>query len=397
MRGSQERILELLHLFTSGQASHNDEQELFRIMEIEKNEVLIKDHIKKLLCEYQPDDQVPAANVERMYHEILGEINNPDIRPVVRKMVWSRWAAAASIILLLGTGYYFYANREQKRQQELAKVEQAKINNIAPPNAVHAVLTLSNGEKIILDSSGNGIVAKQGSVNVIKLDNGEIAYRGTTNEIQYNTLINPRGSKVINLTLSDGTRVWLNTESSLRYPTAFNGKERKVVITGEAYLEVSHNPAMPFIVSKGNTSIKVLGTHFNVNAYNDESSLNVTLIEGSVSVNTNSNLQPKVIIPGEQAQVNKNGRIDVTSSIDLNEVMSWKNGLFFFKGASIEDIMREVSRWYNVEVVFDGPVEEIFYAEISRNTNVSTLLQMLESTKAVHFKIEGKQIRVLSH
>lgn len=310
-------------------------------------------------------------------------------------MSWARWAAAAAIILLLGTGYYFFTtHKEQNLQKEFAKIEQLKTVDIAPPNTTNAVLTLANGQKIILDSTGTGTLALQGAVNVVKLADGQIAYRGTTKEIQYNTLSNPRGSKVINLSLADGSKVWLNAASSLKYPTAFTGKERKVEISGEAYFEVAHNPAMPFVVSKGGTSIKVLGTHFNVNAYDDESLLNVTLLEGSVSVKASNTKQPKVIKPGEQAQVNKNGNIDLANSVDLNEVMAWKNDLFSFKGADIESIMRQVSRWYNVEVIFKRPITEKFYAEVSKSTNVSTLLEMLQATKAVQFEIEGNTITV---
>jgi hypothetical protein len=311
-------------------------------------------------------------------------------------MAWTRWAAAAAVLLLLGTGYYFFTITHHEKQKELTIIDQPKQNDIAPPNTVNAVLTLSNGQKIILDSTGNGTVAMQGSVNVIKLADGQIAYSGTSNEIQYNTLTNPKGSKVISLTLADGSRVWLNTASSLRYPTAFAGKERKVEITGEAYLEVAHNPDMPFIVSKGSTNIKVLGTHFNVNAYDDENSLNVTLLEGSVSVMAAGSSQSKVIKPGEQARVNKKGAIELTNSIDMSEVMAWKNGLFSFKGADIKSVMRQVSRWYDVEVVFEKDIPEKFYAEVPTSTSVSALLNMLEATKAVKFKIEGKTINVMS-
>ena len=238
------------------------------------------------------------------------------------------------------------------------------------------------------------MLAMQGAVKVMKLPDGQIAYHGTGKDVQYNTLNNPRGSRVVGLTLADGSKVWLNAASSLRYPTAFTGKERKVEITGEAYFEVAHNPAMPFVVSKGGTTVRVLGTHFNINAYDDERSLNVTLLEGRVSVGSIAGAPPQVIIPGQQAQVGKSGDIELVNSVDLDEVMAWKNDLFSFKGAGIEGIMRQVSRWYDVDVVFEKQVTEKFYAEVSKATNVSTLLKMLEATKAVQFSIEGKTIRV---
>lgn len=393
MKISNSRISYLLKVYSDGKATNEEEHELFDWVAT-GNEQPVKEHIKELVSSYNSNEVVPLVDWERLYQQIVEEKNSRNIQPVVRKISWTRWAAAAAVLLLLGTGYYF-VTATHKEQKELAVIEQPKINEVQPPNTVNAVLTLSNGQKIILDSTGDGMLAMQGSVNVVKLADGQIAYRGISKEVQYNTLSNPRGSRVINLMLADGSRIWLNSASSLRYPTAFAGKERRVEITGEAYLEVAHNPAMPFIVSKGNTSIKVLGTHFNVNAYDDESSLNVTLLEGSVSVTANGSQHPKVIRPGEQAQVEKSGEIKLDNSIDLMEVMAWKNGMFSFKGANIESIMRQVSRWYNVDVVFEKHVPEKFYAEVSMNTSVSALLNMLEATKAVKFKIEGKTISVM--
>jgi transmembrane sensor len=394
MRTSARKISYLLKIYSSGKATIEEEQDLFKWVARSGKEAPIKKHIEELVSTYNSNEVVPTVNWERLYQNIIEEKNSRNFQPILRKRIWPGWAAAAAVLIILGTGYYFLTHTH-KEQKDLSVTKKPKMNDIAPPNTVNAVLTLGNGQKILLNSTGNGILAKQGSVNVIKLANGEISYRGASNEVQYNTLSNPRGSKVINLVLADGSKVWLNTASSLRYPTAFTGNERNVEITGEAYFEVAHNSSMPFIVSRGNTSIKVIGTHFNVNAYDDESLLNVTLLEGSVSVEAKSNQHFKVIKPGEQAQVNKNGDIEINNSVDLNEVMAWKNGLFSFNDIDIKSIMREVSRWYDADVVFEKPIEEKFYAEVSRNTSISTLLQMLEATKAVHFKIEGKTIHVM--
>lgn len=393
MRISKKRISYLLKTYSTGKASLDDEQELFRYLADGKDEP-VKKHIAQLISSFKSNEEVPIVDWEHLYQNILKEKNNYGDQPVLRKMIWARWVAAAALLFLLGTGYYFLT-AIHKEHEELSVTELVQINDIAPPHTVNAVLTLSDGQKIVLDSSGNGVLANQGSVNVIKLANGEIAYRGASNEIQYNTLSNPRGSKVVNLVLADGSRVWLNTASSLRYPTAFSGNERKVEITGEAYLEIAHNPAMPFIVSKDNISIKVLGTHFNVSAYDDESTMDVTLLEGSVSISAKGEQQPKVIKPGEQAAINKDGSLQITKSVDLDEVMAWKNGIFSFKGTKIENIMKEVSRWYDVNIVLVKEVDEKFYAEVSRNTSVSTLLKMLEATNAVHFKIYENTISVM--
>jgi hypothetical protein len=393
-QGRRNRIADLLKIYTDGQATPEEEQELFNLMEIIKDETIIKKHIKKLLSEHKSDDHIPTTDWERLYQKIVEEKNKRHTGLVIRRMYWAGWAAAAIIFLLLGTGYYLFTHKKQEQQGEVVKTERITNNDIAPPNTVNAVLTLANGQSIILDSTGNGTLALQGAVNVVKLADGQIAYRGTSKEIQYNILSNPRGSKVISLSLADGSKVWLNAASSLKYPTAFTGKERKVEITGEAYFEVAHNPDHPFIVSRAGTSIEVLGTHFNVNAYDDESSLDVTLLEGSVSVMASHSMHPEMIKPGTQAQVNKNGDIQMDNSVDLNEVIAWKNGLFSFKGTDIESIMRQVSRWYDVDVIFKEPIKEKFYAEVSKSTNVSTLLEMLQATKAVQFNVEGNTITV---
>lgn len=392
MRISKSRVAYLLKAYSGGKATAAEEQELFNWV-AQGNEKPVKEHIENLVSAYNSFDKMPEVDWDNLYENILKEKNSRDADPPVRKISWLYWAAAAAVLILMGISY-FYITPSNKEKKNIA-IEQPKTDDIAAPHSTNAILTLSNGQKIILDSAGNGTLAVQGSVKINKLPNGQIVYRGTGHEVQYNTLSNPRGSKVVSLTLADGTKVWLNAASSLRYPTAFTGNERKVEITGEAYLEVAHDPSMPFIVSKGKTSIKVLGTHFNVNGYDDENTLNVTLLEGKVSVTNMVSRKVKVIDPGEQACVNKNGDIELNNSADLNEVMAWKNGLFSFKGAELKNIMREISRWYDVNIEFESPVHEKFYAEVSRNTNVSTLLKMLEETKAVHFKINANTIIVV--
>ncbi|MGN6266652.1 MAG: FecR family protein [Ginsengibacter sp.] len=394
---SRKRISYLLEVYSNRKATREEMYELFEWVKNGREKPL-KKHIEKLVYEYDLNELMPAVEWDKMYERILQEKDSSGVQPKLRKMSWLHWAAAAVVVLLLGSGYYYFTRNNEPQKKLVLQPE--KTNDIAPPNTVNAILTLSNGQKIILDSTGNGVVAMQGKVNVVKLADGEIVYKGNTENIEYNTLSNPRGSKVISLILADGSKVWLNAGSTLKYPTAFAGNERKVEVTGEAYFEVAHisssheggrEEAMPFIVTKGETSVRVLGTHFNVSAYDDEKSLDVTLLEGSVKVsNGNQNV---LISPGEQADIH-DSRLTIQNNVDVEEVMAWKNGLFSYKGADVETIMRQVSRWYNVDVVFEEPVTEKFYAQVSRNTNVSKLLKMLEATRAVHFSINGKTITV---
>jgi len=389
---SKNRITYLLEAYSSRKATQEEEQELFAWLAKGEDQP-IKRHVEELISHYSPNELVPSVDWEHLYQKILEEKNARDIQPASRQIAWIRWAAAAAVLLLFGAGYYFFTL--YKVPKKVAVIQQPKKNDIAPPNTVNAVLTLNNGQKIILDSTGNGILAMQGAVNVIKMADGQIAYQGTSNDKEYNILSNPRGSKVISLVLADSSRVWLNAASSLKYPTAFTGNERRVEVTGEAYFEVTHNEAMPFVVSNEKTTVQVLGTRFNVNAYDDESSVNVTLLQGSVSLTTINKKQPTIVKPGEQARIDESGRVELSDKVDLEEVMAWKNGLFSYKSADIGAIMRQISRWYNVDVVFEKPVHEKFYAEAPRNTSVSVLLKMLEATKAVHFKIEEKTISVM--
>jgi ferric-dicitrate binding protein FerR (iron transport regulator) len=240
---------------------------------------------------------------------------------------------------------------------------------------------------------GGGTLAVQNEVQVMKTAEGKVVYTGATTkgELVYNTLFNPRGSKVVDMQLSDGSHVWLNAGSSLTYPVAFVGNERKVTIKGEAYFEVAHDDSKPFVVSKDDVSVTVLGTHFNVNAYDDEDALKVTLLEGSVRVASNGNL--KVIKPGEQA-IAASGKLQVASDVDLNEVMAWKNGIFKFKDATIESVMRQIARWYDVEVSYEGKVTNHFIATIPRNVSAANAFKILEQTGGVNFKIEGNKVMV---
>jgi ferric-dicitrate binding protein FerR (iron transport regulator) len=302
--------------------------------------------------------------------------------------------AAASLILLVSSVSIFILNKSPKNQP-IATIpnQQNEVKNDIAPGQNGAILTLASGQKILLDSAVNGSLAQQGNVSIIKR-NGELIYSndGNTSTVVYNTMTTPKGRQ-FNLVLADGSRVWLNAASSITFPTAFNGNERKVTITGEAYFEVAHNAAMPFIVEKGNTSILVLGTHFNVNAYDDESLLSVTLLEGSVKVRNSIN--SSFLKPGQQAQIKKDEKISVLKDVDVENVVAWKNGRISFQGAGIETVMRQMSRWYDVDIVYNKKLDDLFYADIPRSTMLSDVLKALELTRNVHFKIEGRKVIVV--
>jgi len=310
-----------------------------------------------------------------------------------RLLFITRQLAAAVIIILLGTGIYFLLFNRRTLKDNAAEMVVKK--EIQAPSALNAMLTLANGQKIMLDSASNGILSVQGNSNVV-LNDGQINYVGmeSNNDPEqpiYNTLTVPRGSKIISVVLSDGSKIWLNSESSLRYPISFTGSTRRVDLKGEGYFEVAKNAAWPFIVSIGETSVKVLGTSFNVNAYPSDNDIHVTLVEGSVHVS--KNLFSKILLPQQQAVINDD--IKVHSSFDMEEVLAWKNGRFAFNGSDIQQVMRELARWYDLDVIYTKEIKEKFHVEMTRNTNLSNVFKILEETGGVHFKIDGKKIVVM--
>ena len=312
----------------------------------------------------------------------------------VRSINRTWWAAAASVIVLLSLGYFFF--KKQDTPQVAKILPPAELLNDAAPGGNKAILTLGNGQTIILDSADNGTLSTQGSSIITKLADGQIAYEGNNilspNEIVYNTISTPRGGQY-NLTLSDGSKVWLNAESSLRFPASFSGNERIVELTGEGYFEVAHDKEKPFKVSLRSSEIEVLGTHFNVNSYEDEKNFKATLLEGSIKVNNGT--KSVIIKPGQQALINpSSGTIAINSNPNLEEVIAWKNGLFYFDNTDIKDVMRQVGRWYDLEVVFEGNVaDRKITGKIYRNVNVSKVLRIMEALK-IEFKIEGQTVTV---
>ncbi|CAL1519105.1 FecR domain-containing protein [Chitinophaga sp. MM2321] len=362
----------------------------------------LKDDISKeelahfLQILHTPEDELTISS---LMDGTWQEMFEPQQAPVIPmyKSTWFRMAAAASILLLLSVGGYFIlSNPASKRMAETGEQHQLHKNDAAP-GGNKAILTLANGTQIVLDSAANGALTQQGNTKVIKLDNGQLAYNPSgqkPGEVLYNTISTPKGGQY-QIVLADGSKVWLNAASSLRFPAAFSGKERAVQLTGEAYFEVAKNAAMPFHVNVNNIQVEVLGTHFNVNAYEDESSVATTLLEGAVRVKNELSANPNnnvVLKPGEQAGLAKDGNLKINRAVNVAEVVAWKDGNFEFNNASVTDIMRQVSRWYDVELDYRGrkPARKLT-GKISRNVNLSQLISMLEYT-GVNMKIENKKI-----
>jgi len=332
-------------------------------------------------------NEVVGIDWEKMY---AGIMQRPSVVAIKNKrtisLSWIKIAAACVIVMIgFGAGWILLKKQEPKTVP-------ISIADVKAPVMNRATITLSNGSKIFLDSANNGQLAVQNSVQVSKSADGQIKYEGSSKETIYNTLSNPRGSPPIDIMLSDGTKVWLNAGSAITYPVAFTGKERSISMMGEGYFEVAHDAKHPFFISHGKTKIEVLGTHFNVNAYEDEPSIAVTLLQGSVKIIYEK--QSGVIKPGQQARI-VNGSITIQKA-EMDEVMAWKKGMFDFESADLKTILRQFSRWYDIDVEYQNTIPaDKYFVIIRRSDNLSKVLNALQAT-GVEFKIENKKLIVKS-
>jgi len=338
------------------------------------------------LADYQQEDW------EYLFKKIQTRASAP-----ARVHRMTRWMAAAALLLLAGSSWLLYSRHIGVKSVATTSPVHPSAAQDVVPGSNKATLTLADNSTINLDEAKNGVLGRQGNTQLVKNKDGQLTYHATSaSPITYNLLTTPRGGQY-QLLLPDGSKVWLNAASSLRYPTCFSGHDRVVELQGEAYFEIAHNASMPFKVSvlsqKGQApaEIEVLGTHFNVKAYADEPAVRTTLLEGSVRVRKGGAALP--LQPGQQASWTSTTDIEVAAA-DVEEAIAWKNGLFMFDKATVEDVMRQLSRWYDVEVVYtNGIPKDLFHGEMYRNVNVSRVLKVLEIS-GVHFTVEGKKILV---
>ncbi|HEV2481029.1 MAG TPA: FecR family protein [Puia sp.] len=393
------RIIYLWQQFSAREATRAELDELMELLSSGSHDEESREYLEELLAATPAGEEDPAR-----WEPILQTILHPmrTLEPVggaspVRRWVRRVMAAAAVILLLVG------AERLWRSSESHNAVTAPVV--IVPPGGNKATLTLANGQRIILDSAATGILADQGNTRVQKLGDGQLAYeagkeggrpdKGAAASL-YNTLTTPRGGQ-FELSLPDGTKVWLNAASSITYPTAFTGNSRTVELTGEAYFEVVHDKKRPFTVKAGGQTIQDIGTHFNVNAYTDEPAQVTTLLEGAVSVDGHP------LRPGEKATVTgataaggatttsgataEGGNVQVTQG-DPEQAVAWKNGLFDFTDAGLQTVMRQLSRWYNVDVSYEGNIPaRQFTGMIGRSLTLDQVLKGL-AKENVHYRIE---------
>lgn len=345
------------------------------------------------------DAAVDPAMSERIRKELLKNIQQPpviDIRE--RRNKFNPLSVAAAFLVLVGLGlvlrFTLFNNDPQKQPLSGEKPAVEQQSDIAA-GRYKALLTLANGEKIVLDSASAGQLASQGNTTIIN-KNGHLVYnpdKASPDEVIYNTLSTARGESY-QLILADGSKVWLNASSSIRFPASFVTNERSVEISGEAYFEIAKDKSKPFRVKVNDMTVEVLGTHFDINSYGDEATINTTLIEGSVKVSKGN--KTLLLAPGHQSQLQPNGNLNLVKNVNLDEVIAWKEGNFHFESADISSILRQFARWYDVEIVIEGKLKpRKFFGIVSRSSSLASVLTMLKAND-VHFRIEGKKLIVQS-
>ena len=404
---NQNKLIELLGLFVDGGISREEYDLLFDYIransEDEELNIAI-DTVFKNSKKFNPlngdDKEVLLQSIIRNKHFVSEIQNELETIPAFAPRLWYQLGVAASILLLIVTSLFFYTNRTPVNKLALKVVEPKKAAVILPGDN-KAILTLSDGTKIILEDAKNGILANQAGVSIQKTSDGKLLYSfsnsantvspETKENVIYNKIETPIGGKY-QVNLPDGSKVWLNSSSSLRFSALFNGDTREVELSGEAYFDVSKNKSKPFRVITKDQIVEVLGTQFNINSYSDEGPIKTTLIEGSVKII----YKDKVVLlsPGQQFQPKE--LVSAVLEADTEEVVAWKEGYFVFKNEDIKSIMRKLSRWYNVEVSYSGDIPEVgFGGNISRSKDISEVLDVLQLTNAIHFKVEGRRITVM--
>ena len=335
--------------------------------------------------------QISDLELEVNQHKILDHIM-AEIEPKHKISYWRYISIAAAVLIVIFAGTLLL--KENRPNIAVATSAIKRRGNHLPPGGNRAMLILSNGTSINLSGIKNGTLASEKGVVINKNADGRITYghdKGNSASANvFNTVLTPKGGQY-QLVLSDGTKVWLNSASSLKYPVNFTAAKREVELSGEAYFEVAHNQRKPFLVISNGQTVQVLGTHFNINAYQDEQATKTTLLQGSVKVLTNG--VSSKIKPGEQAML-KNGKL-IVSEVDLDEAIAWKKGFFYFKDDNIKTVMRQLSRWYDVEIKYEGQIpEREFSGQMNKNIDASQLMHIL-SIEKIHYRLENRTIVII--
>lgn len=410
-----QHIDQLFEKYLNGNCSTEEWQELLTLIsQIEENDVDTLSAPMLQLWEKARNKELASTALllerDKIYKAVTQPEESdlsPEVVPVAHrvhflKTAWFRYAAA---VILIATGVTIYLVNNDSAIQPTDQNAKKQQNDIQP-GGDRAILTLADGKKIILDNAANGNLADQGNTKIIKLTSGQLAYnasismrRGVEADPLYNTISTPRGGQY-QIVLPDGSKVWLNAASSIKFPTAFTGERREVTVSGEAYMEIVKNTKQPFFVHTNKATLQVLGTSFNINAYTDEETEKTTLIEGSVKVVRDELSDKKsnqiLLKPGQEAVLAPNSQL-TTHAANIERALAWKNGVFQFDQATIPVVMRQLARWYDLEIHYADPmsiVDRSFKGKLQRSLPLSRILKLLEKG-GINFKLEGRTLTVL--
>lgn len=398
------RLAYLLQRYIDKASTQEEEEELLALIHKATYDQQLKGLMDKVWSHLPGSYHLSDNQSNRILSEIQQQFPLITSRKGIIKKRIIRWSAAAAVlIVLIAAGWVVYKNNLHEKLNNSPSILAQKPQDISP-GGNKAVLILGNGSQLVLDSSGQGVLARIGNTRVIKTGVGKLVFQqkigGGQNNFSPerlpsddNLLITPRGGEYM-IILPDGTKAWLNAASSLRFPTAFTGSERKVELKGEAYFEVAKNKDKPFIVKSGDVEVQVLGTHFDVDAYSDNQNDKVTLLSGAVRIVQTNDNHARLLQPGEAAQVNRQGEIQLIKHADIAEAIAWKNGLFLFHNTDIHEVLKQISRWYDVQIDYAENINAQLNGMISRSTTLSQVLNMLEYTSKVKFTIEGRKVTV---
>ncbi len=392
---NHERLAYLLNRLMAEAASEAEHEEMLQLIGDPANELQAKNVLFNAYQTATHLQDLPSEKNQQIIAAIL-RADSREKQPMARYrfLYAKKWAAAVILLLCATAGFFFLKPPKPEQPQQVA------IQHDAAPGSNKATLTLADGKVISLTDADTGKIATDAGLVITKQADGQLLYEVATVSGEtdgYNTITTPYGGKY-EIVLQDGTRVMLNSGSKITYPLSFGKAQRKVTLTGEAYFEVAKDESKAFIVSTpGNKNVQgqeihVLGTHFNVNAYEDEQAFVTTLLEGSIKIAAENTPGDKLLKPGQQAIIKQSIAV---SNANVDAAVAWTNDLFYFTDLPLKDMMRKLARWYDVEVVYQGEVPAIgFWAQISKNKKLSEVLATIETTNSIHFKIEGRRLIV---
>jgi len=399
------KLKRLLYEYFNNTVNHADCMELLEYL---KNADVgkIEEYISEDLLKLDEGPELMPSQARDIWKQITSDTRYTNIAvhvtdnqsPTIKLYRRTWFQAAATLLIFLAVGLIFF-NRQFSRPFVGNRYVKHENTTVILPGSTKATLTTANGEVLVLEQAANGLIAKSGNIKVLKTHNGQIIYNlkdqkqlSSVQQVSYNTLTTPKGGEY-QVVLADGTKIWLNAASSITYPTAFNTKERRVKLSGEAYFEVAKDAQKPFYVNTANGQIRVLGTHFNISAYLDDEVTSTTLLEGIVQVTKNQS--SSLLKPGQQASISRGSDYIRVAEAKIDEVMAWKNGYFIFDEDNIAGIMKKVARWYDVDVQYSGSMDDQkFGGTFHRSKSITELLHYLEKIGNIHFSITGRRITV---